>query len=343
MIPLKKFNLTLALLISLLSFTTNSMADELQGISSNTETNNDIGLDAISPIVITPIVVTIKPLYSLVAHITDGVQVPELLVKQPPSSHHYQLRPSERRLLASAKLVIWIGPEMETYLTRVIQTEKNSDDERKQIITAMHSSGLKLHSKRTNQHQQKITHSEPISNRQNIDPHIWLSAHNAAAISKHIARSLISIDPQNAALYKKNLQQLLAKIEDTERWIKFTLNSKLDNKPVQNQQAFISYHDAFQYYDREYQLNHIDSISYDEESGPSLKHIRQIKKLISENNIYCLVYQPPKPAIVDSLTTRTHIQATALDPMGLNTSNSKDAWFELMQQITEGFEQCLNL
>ncbi|MFV2005395.1 MAG: metal ABC transporter solute-binding protein, Zn/Mn family, partial [Gammaproteobacteria bacterium] len=157
------------------------------------------------------------------------------------------------------------------------------------------------------------------------------------AISKHIAEALITYDPKNTASYNKNLQRLLSRIEQTKSFIETTL----DSNSISDRPPFIAYHDAFQYFEDENRLNYIDSISYDEETGPGLKHLRQIKSLIDEKNIQCLVYQAPKPAIVDSLTAQTSIKATALDPLGINVSNDKEAWFELMKQLATDFKQCL--
>ena len=70
------------------------------------------------------IVVTIKPLYSLVAHLTDGITTPVLLMKQMQSPHHYNMRPSERRLLANARMIIWTGPQMETSLNKIIEQQE---------------------------------------------------------------------------------------------------------------------------------------------------------------------------------------------------------------------------
>ncbi len=36
-----------------------------------------------------------------------------------------------------------------------------------------------------------------------------------------------------------------------------------------------------------------------------------------------------------------YIKAFALDPLGLNVSNDKNAWFEIMQQLAVGFNLCL--
>ena len=322
------------------------------------------------------IVVTLKPLYSLVAHLTEGIETPTLLIKQTPSSHHYNMRPSERMALANADVIIWFGPQMEPSLTKTIQQIKNYTAEKTLVISAMQAERLKLLNKRSkhsqdNNSQHNDHHSTnktsnddatyDKSKQQNIDPHIWLSTHNAAAISEYITALLISYDSKNTALYNKNLHQLLNKIKQTKAFIQTTLNShSVHDQTVLNQTAlnqtalsqaslnkapFIAYHDAFQYFENENQLNYIDAISYNEETGPGLKHIRQIKNRIEKNNVQCLVYQQPKPAIVDSLTTQTGIKATALDPLGKNTgrnvNNDKNAWFELMRQLAKDFKLCL--
>jgi len=290
------------------------------------------------------IIVTLKPLYSLVAHLSDGIETPTLLIKQSPSTHHYNLLPSQRQLLADAGLIIWFGPAMENYLSKAIFQQEDSN-RKVTVISAMQAEHLNLLNKRIQgthknsggNNSGRNSSADSKAKLQTIDPHIWLSTHNAAAISKHIAAALISYDPKNTASYNKNLRRLLHKIEQTKTFIQATL----DNNTTSKRQPFIAYHDAFQYFEAENQLNHIDTISYNEETGPGLKHISQIKTRITENNIHCLVYQPPKPAIIDALSAQTSITATALDPLGTNVSDEKDAWFELMRKMATGFKNCL--
>jgi zinc transport system substrate-binding protein len=126
---------------------------------------------------------------------------------------------------------------------------------------------------------------------------------------------------------------VVSKINRAKDFIESTLKNRSS--------PYIAYHDAFQYFDNEYGLNYIDSITYDEETGASLKHIRQIKARIEKNNIQCIVYQAPKPAIINSLTNQTSIKAVTLDPLGLNVGSEKNAWFELMQQLAINFNHCL--
>ena len=277
-----------------------------------------------------PIVVTIKPLYSLVAHLTDGIDSPVLLLKQMQSPHHYNMKPSERRLLANARMIVWIGPQMESFLSKIIQQQKNSV-----VVAVMQANNLKLLNKRKkhSHHDEHSTSNASSVDLHKIDPHIWLSTHNAVAISQQVSERLISLDPKNEEQYKINLQQLLGKIKQTEEFI--TTSLKTSNQP------FITFHDAFQYFENENGLNYVDSINFDDETGTSLKHLRQIKNSIERNKVQCLVYQAPKPAIIDSLTRKTSVKAVALDPLGLTIKNDKNAWFELMQQLALNFNFCL--
>ncbi len=276
------------------------------------------------------IVVTIKPLYSLVAQLTRGISQPALLMKQAQSPHHYNMRPSQRRLLAKAKVIIWIGPAMEGFASKIIEQQQSA-----LVISALQAKDLQLLYKRGSQSahdQNHDIHESPDKDK--IDPHIWLSTHNAIAISRHIYQQLVSFDRAHAAQYKKNLQTLLSRIRQTDTLVR----AELKNTAL----PFISFHDAFQYFEKEYRLNYAGSVNLSEEAGASLKHLRQISARIDKDNIQCLVYQPPRPALVDSLLRQRPVRAVALDPLGLNTQNAKNAWFELMQQLALGFGRCLN-
>jgi len=274
------------------------------------------------------VVVTIKPLYSLVAQLTDGVTTPVLLMTEAQSPHHYSMRPSERRLLANAAMIVWIGPQLESSMSKIIQQQKQSA-----VVTAMQADNLRLLNKR-----QKYAHDDDQSATGNTaldrrDPHIWLSAHNAIAISQQLSDRLIELDPQNTERYRQNLQLLLARIEQTATFVTATLKD--------SDQPFITFHDAFQYFEDENHLHYANSINFDEEAGASLKHVRRIKASMDENHIQCLVYQQPKPAIIDALTRQSTVTAAALDPLGLNARNDKEAWFEIMRSLAVGFRQCL--
>ena len=282
------------------------------------------------------IVVTIKPLYSLVAQLTEGIEEPVLLMKTIQSPHHYNMRPSERRLLSDAKMIVWLGPNLESYLDKIIKQHGQA-----MVVTAIQADGLVLLEKRgrpTHDHHVDVDHEhqkgkDNIPATDKLDPHIWLSTRNAVAISRQIAEQLIALDPDNKNKYETNLDRLVEKIDEVAASLATTFSN--------TDEPYIAYHDAFQYFEHENGLNYAGSISFDEETSSSLKHLREISDSIEQNNIHCLVYQPPEPAIIGTLVKHTSANAVALDPLGLEAENPADAWFEIMQTIAADLHQCL--
>jgi len=67
------------------------------------------------------VVVSIKPIHSLVSAIMEDVGTPQLIVKSG-SPHGYILRPSEAKALAGADLVVWVGHELEGFLDKPLKT-----------------------------------------------------------------------------------------------------------------------------------------------------------------------------------------------------------------------------
>ena len=62
------------------------------------------------------VVVTIKPVHSLVAAVMGEGADPTLLVRGAASPHNYSLRPSDAKALNQAQLVFWVGEGLESFL-----------------------------------------------------------------------------------------------------------------------------------------------------------------------------------------------------------------------------------
>ncbi|MBM7331698.1 zinc ABC transporter substrate-binding protein, partial [Agrobacterium sp. S2] len=68
------------------------------------------------------VVVSIKPLHSLVSAVMQGVGEPKLIVQGAGSEHVYSLKPSDAEAIEHAKVIFWAGPSMETFLDKPIDT-----------------------------------------------------------------------------------------------------------------------------------------------------------------------------------------------------------------------------
>ncbi len=68
------------------------------------------------------VVVSIKPLHSLVSKVMDGVAVPDLIITGNQSPHNFSLKPSQAAAIQNADAVFWIGHTLESSLEKPIET-----------------------------------------------------------------------------------------------------------------------------------------------------------------------------------------------------------------------------
>lgn len=280
------------------------------------------------------VVTSIKPLYSLVAGITQGINEPELLISSNQSPHHYSLRPSERRMLAEADLVFWIGPNMESFLPRILGSLKD----KQKSVPLIQTQGLKLLALRQldNDHgrhdRNEHGHNEADQNFSNMDAHFWLNTHNVDILVDAISQKIIQLDPEHTQQYQANSQQLHQQIAQLRKNTQQSLSSV--------KKLFLTYHDGYQYFEDEFNLNNAGFIATSE-LQPSAHHIHELKNLIKEKNISCIFYDAPtEPAILKTLQSNKKPKTFMLDPVGILIPASKDTWFEIINSLTKQFINC---
>ncbi len=268
------------------------------------------------------VAVTVKPVHSLVAGVMQGVSEPLLVMGTSASPHHYTLRPSERRALANASLIFWIGPELETFMPRIL----GSLDASSKNVALIEAKGLlRLPARTAHQHTAADSH---------IDPHIWLSPQNAHAMVDAIADELSRLDVTHAHIYDDNRKQLHQRIREIDRQIRDQLTGKTS--------AFLSYHDAYQYFEKAYGLNNAGFVSSGDEISPSAKYVHELRDRIEKQQLHCLFYEAPnRPALVDTLTRGLAVETLELDAMGARFKPGKDTWFKIIHNLAETYNSCL--
>jgi zinc transport system substrate-binding protein len=68
------------------------------------------------------VVVSCKPIYFVVAPLLKGVDTPKLLINHGQCGHLHHLRPSDVKLLKSAKLLLWNGEVHEPFMSNLIES-----------------------------------------------------------------------------------------------------------------------------------------------------------------------------------------------------------------------------
>ena len=70
------------------------------------------------------VMASVKPLTLITSELLANVAQVDTLLPDGASPHDFALRPSDRKRLNNTELLIWVGPEIEPYLAKVIEASK---------------------------------------------------------------------------------------------------------------------------------------------------------------------------------------------------------------------------
>jgi zinc transport system substrate-binding protein len=268
------------------------------------------------------VVASILPIHSLTDAIMQGVAEPELLIPAQASPHDWSLRPSQRKALQEADLIIWVGTSLETFMPHLLQGTPDSV----QNLELTSLPGLELIRKEGHDHDHEEAH---------IDPHIWLDPNQTIIIARGIARRLAELDPQHATLYQQNLDSLVARLNRLDRKLREATT------PVQSV-PFVVYHDAYGYFIRRYGLHQVGQVTLSAHQQPGARHLRELRKQLMDGSVRCLFTEPQfQPAIVGNLIEGTDVRLAELDPIGSSLKPGPEIYFQLMNELSASLTECL--
>jgi zinc transport system substrate-binding protein len=273
------------------------------------------------------VVASIKPLHSLVAAVMGDTGRPALLVGGLQSPHGYQLAPSQVTQLQHARLVFYIGPALETFLVRPLAALPPETVQ----AAMMDAPGVKLLKPRSGGLWEP-DEDEPASD---ADPHIWLDPANAKAMVAEIERRLAQAYPRNAAIYKANAARERARLDRLDRGLKTRL-AAFRGRP------FILFHDAFQYFEKAYDLSGAGAITLEPEQEPGARRIAEIRKKIRAAGVACVFSEPQfNSRVVATVTEGTGAKAAVIDEHGASFPEGPELYFQLMAAAAASFQGCL--
>jgi zinc transport system substrate-binding protein len=280
------------------------------------------------------VVASFKPVHSLVAAIMAGVGTPMLILKGAASPHAYALSPSDAQAIQDARIIFWIGEDLETFLHKAIETlpagassVELADVQGLTILPVRESGIWDEHLHESEEHGEG--EHEPY------DGHLWLDPANAKLMAAAIALELSNVDPANAEAYRLNEQRLEQKLDDLDREIAATL------APVKDS-PFIVFHDAYQYFDQRYGLAGVGSITMHPELPPGAKRLSEIRDKIVAQQARCVFREPNfAPSLVDAVAADTDVSIGVLDPEGAALDAGPELYFKLMRNIAESIRACL--
>ena len=286
------------------------------------------------------VVVSIKPFHSLVSTVMQGVSEPALLLNGNNSPHTYSLRPSAAVKLQNADLVFWGGENLEGFLAKPIHSLAAGA----RVVSFEDTPGLILRPFRSvkewqeldpeSENDQDHVKKHEIHRLPGNDPHIWLDPLNAQKITQYLVQILSEFDPENAQTYHSNGKKTILRLSDLNIQLE-TKMSSVSSKP------YIVFHDAYQYFEKRYQLNPIASVTVSSGTSTSVGRLIDIRKKIKIKKVLCIFTEPQfSPKLVQTVISGTAVKKGILDPIGTSISPGPEMYFTLLNNISHSISTC---
>ena len=300
------------------------------------------------------VAVDIAPVHSLVTRVMDGVGAPNLVIQVGASPHEYNLRPSEAQALQDANLVFWIGSDLTPWLADAIQTlapnasmtallESEGTIElefRESALFEAHAHGdhdedkHADHDDHDDHDEDKHADHDDHDDHGAHDPHAWLSPQNAKTWLNVIASKLSAADPKNAGIYFSNAAAGQTEIDALIAEVNVTL------KPVRGMN-FIVFHDAYQYFENDFDFPASGAISISDASDPSPARIQEIQGRISNEGIDCVLAEPQfNSGLVATVMDGSEAKTGILDPLGAGLQPGAKLYLELIRNLSKALRNC---
>ena len=291
------------------------------------------------------VTVDIAPVHSLVSKIMNGVGKPDLIIPAGASPHEYQLKPSNAKALEDADLVFWIGEDLTPWLEKGLSSLAQDSS----ITALLGVDGIELLSFRegalfeAHDHDDHDDHDDHGKKKHDDhddhahgdhDPHAWLSPQIAKVWLNVIAAKLSEADPDNAGKYFSNAK--LAR--DNMDSLVSEVNSILD--PIRDKK-FVVFHDAYQYFEKDFGISASGAISMGDASDPSPARLAEIRKRVVDEAVECVLAEPQyNQGLVKAVVEGTNANTAVIDPLGVKLESGPDLYENLIRNLATNLAKC---
>lgn len=278
------------------------------------------------------VIATFAPIYSWTANVAGPDAQVELLLPGDVGPHDFQLRPQDVRRIRQADLIIANGLGIEGWLEKAIRANlkesgrkivRTSDGLKPGFIYHLPVLALDPGKKGTKEHDHGHDHGHDHDHEaagESPNPHVWLDPLFASHSVSNIVAALSSADPAHAAAYRERGAAYSARLIALDTEIRTALAG------VTNR-AIVTYHDAFPYFCRRYQLDLVGVVEEVPSVDPSPKYLASLSAAVRARNVRVIFAEPQfNPRLVRRLTRDLGVQFAELDV--LETGAATPSFYE---------------
>lgn len=270
------------------------------------------------------VLATLPALHSWAANVAGDDAVVESLLPADVGPHDFQFKPSDLRKLAAADVVLMNGLGVDHWLERAVSRAGTKPSRR--VVTVTQGLGRELIRDLTrlsvDGKSDKARHDHGDHDHDHGDeanPHVWLDPMLAGHCVSNIVEALCLADPAHAAGYRLRGERYRQELAALDAEIRASLQGLKDRKVV-------TFHDAFPYFCRRYDLELVGVIEAVPNVDPSPKYLARLSRLIRDRKVRVLFSEPQfHPRLLRRLADDLGIRVAELDV--LETGKASPAFY----------------
>jgi zinc transport system substrate-binding protein len=244
-----------------------------------------------------------------------GVGKPELIVKEG-AAYTARLSQEQAERLKKARLVIWMGPELEGFLAKPLASLGG----RARVYEILADEVLKVLPARWN----------PTVR----DPFLWLDIRNAEVLVDRLFEALVRVDPAHEAAYVKNRSQLKQLVSLLDRRFEYGFRSVAAGYGW-------AYHDTQFYFEQAYAFKTKGFLSPRPGEPADLARLLTMKATLGDGKPHCFFSEAGMPtAQVNLLVADSKIRVVELDSFGTKLAPGPDLYKKLMESNFSAIADC---
>jgi zinc transport system substrate-binding protein len=252
------------------------------------------------------VLTSFMPMYCFAANVAGDLAMVDNLLPANVGPHDYHPVQSDYEKLRRADLFVVNGLKLEEWLDPMVRSRRGKNP----LVQVEAAEGLGKQLIREVPHLHlEDAGVEEHSHASDANPHIWLDPMFAAHAVTNILRAFQKADPPNAEGYARNAAAYIVRIQALHQDYRDALGKARGI-------SIVTYHDAFVYLARRYELKIAGVIEVTPEVTPSLRYQGSLRKAVRSNKVRVIFAEPQFPKrIAEQLSADTGVPLDFLDTL----------------------------
>ena len=269
------------------------------------------------------IAATTLPVYDFTQALCQGTDltVGRLITESVSCLHDYSLNVNQVRQAERAQTVVLSGAGLEDFMEDILVGKPTVDASR----------GISLlEGEEHEEHDHHEEHHAHDGHDHEWDPHIWLSPENAKIMARNICLGLTEQYPQWEAVFSRNLEDLLARLDTLEQYGRTQLRDL-------SCRELITFHDGFAYFAQAFDLEILAAVEEESGSEASAKELIELITLARGHSLPAIfIEKNGSVSAADILCRETGAQKETLD-----MAMAGDSYFTAMYHNIDTIKEAL--